>query len=488
MTEKEARRKNMPRIAFCLLITLTMTITALASQAKTLLPIKTGKDGLYGYTDTSGSLAIKAKFSEAGHFIDGLAAVLAEDEWFFIAVDGTRAFAGSFAEAKDFGGGLAPVKVDEFWGYIDTHGKIAIKPQFEEAYSFSEGLACVQIGQKENGTAKYGYIERDGKFAIEPNFKFFDNQFFSPPTAFSEGLASAWLENKDGENKVGYFDKTGRVIIEPAFIEGGEFVNGIAPVNVSDSLEGGGRFIRRDGTFAFPEEYARTGIFSNGLAPVAIINSGEEPSLWGYLDEKGKMVIQARFSYAEPFKNGFARVFTGDFSSETYIDTDGNPVVRGERLNDESDQRRLEPDNIVSSSFLPAAAGGKIDYKPENLVDGNLNTAWIEGVKGNGVGEWVEFQYEGQCNFKKLFILNGYQKKSAKGQSSFGKNLRPARIKVATEMNQEQTFDLTDTTAEQVLTLNMSGHNLRITIEAVHQTGQEAHDCGFSEISVFGNF
>ena len=49
---------------------------------------------------------------------------------------------------------------------------------------------------------KYGFIDKTGRFVIEP--------VFDKATDFSEGLASAYVENG---NRHGYIDKTGRFVI-----------------------------------------------------------------------------------------------------------------------------------------------------------------------------------------------------------------------------------------------------------------------------------
>lgn len=49
--------------------------------------------------------------------------------------------------------------------------------------------------------------------------------------------------------------------------------------------------------------------------------------------------------------------------------------------------KRLEP--AIASSFLKADKFGS--YSPENALDYNLETSWVESVKGPGYGEWIAF-------------------------------------------------------------------------------------------------
>jgi hypothetical protein len=60
----------------------------------------------------------------------------------------------------------------------------------------------------------------------------------------------------------------------------------------------------------------------------------------------------------------------------------------------------------TASSRLDADADGH--YEPSNLSDGITDTMWCEGSKeGDGVGEWVEFQFGSQQRVSKLSMVNG---------------------------------------------------------------------------------
>ena len=50
------------------------------------------------------------------------------------------------------------------------------------------------------------------------------------------------------------------------------------------------------------------------------------------------------------------------------------------------------PINVEASSFLPPKNGNT--YFPFNAHDFDLRTAWVEGVEGYGIGEYIEFYFE----------------------------------------------------------------------------------------------
>lgn len=63
---------------------------------------------------------------------------------------------------------------------------------------------------------------------------------------------------------------------------------------------------------------------------------------------------------------------------------------------------------ISASSFLKEQNG--FSYIPENTVDGMLNTAWLEGIKGNGIGEWIMYSAETEQLLSSITLFNGYLK------------------------------------------------------------------------------
>lgn len=91
---------------------------------------------------------------------------------------------------------------------------------------------------------------------------------------------------------------------------------------------------------------------------------------------------------------------------------------------------------IEASNTLAPQAGGTIHYDPENLLDGSLETAWVEG-KGKAVtlDIWVK-----NYNVVGVGVLNGYMK----NQEVFEENSRPSKIGVAIQKLEKTTDDLSD--------------------------------------------
>ena len=82
-------------------------------------------------------------------------------------------------------------------------------------------------------------------------------------------------------------------------------------------------------------------------------------------------------------------------------------------------------DKVVASSELNSQ--GTATYRASNINDWNHETAWVEGVSGYGIGQWIEFQnFEVEGTFTAIQILNGY----VKSDKAWSENARVKRLKV----------------------------------------------------------
>lgn len=47
-------------------------------------------------------------------------------------------------------------------------------------------------------------------------------------------------------------------------------------------------------------------------------------------------------------------------------------------------------------------------YSPKNMFDSNLETAWVEGSEGLGVGDWIELEFDKPMLIDAIYLLNGF--------------------------------------------------------------------------------
>jgi hypothetical protein len=132
-----------------------------------------------------------------------------------------------------------------------------------------------------------------------------------------------------------------------------------------------------------------------------------------------------------------------------------------------------------ASSELPPS--GDVTYEAANVLDGDEETAWSEGVSGDGVGEWIELELNGAGEVSRLVIWNGYQK-----GEQFEDNARVDRVRI--ELGDRRfDADLLDVRGPQAVDLpqTVRTDRVRLTIMSVHE-GRRYADAALSGIELRG--
>ena len=84
-----------------------------------------------------------------------------------------------------------------------------------------------------------------------------------------------------------------------------------------------------------------------------------------------------------------------------------------------------EVQRVTASSHLKAQ--GKFNYLPKNAHDFSHESVWAEGVAGQGIGEWLEYEFAGACpRVTSVKIMAGH----VKTQAAWTANSRPKYIKM----------------------------------------------------------
>lgn len=300
-------------------------------------------NGKWGFIDTEGNMVIAPRYDNwPGPFSEGLARVTLLDEETgamaqrFIDKTGKVVidlYARELEAGGDFHEGLAPFKSiarnsSPLYGYLDKQGNVAIKPAFKAAQDFSEGLAPVIL----HDGNKFGFINRRGKVIIQPQF----DQVVAP---FAERKALVRLKGaKSGrslncqslsrtgvsqatcaQGDLRFINRKGR-ILEGVWFEvkpGDEFFNSRALV----TIEGKYGFINEKGHLVIDARFDNARPFSEGLAEV------ETGGKWGFIDAAGEFIMKPEFGLTGSFKNGIAKVGTpGQIPAVRYIDATGRAV------------------------------------------------------------------------------------------------------------------------------------------------------------------
>jgi len=134
---------------------------------------------------------------------------------------------------------------------------------------------------------------------------------------------------------------------------------------------------------------------------------------------------------------------------------------------------------VESSSYLVDINQPQLAYHPINLFDEDNNTAWFEGVDGDGIEEWVEFTFLRSIDIQGIEIVNGY----GKSQRLFEANSRIKTLSIVINGKREEVVSLKDTMERQTIGIKANDvSKIRFTIKEIYK-GWKYEDTGFSEIS-----
>lgn len=182
-------------------------------------------------------------------------------------------------------------------------------PSVEQKKEAQDSIFPIRVGKN------FGFINAAGTVVIEPKYSSFGG--------FSEDIGII-TELKDGKHLAGYIDRTGHVLVKPEFDGARDFKNGVGTV------------IRDEKYWLVDKEghlYETPGRIINdascGLVRIqkqTEIN-GKKKTLYGYVDTKGKVVIEPQFMPGGNFPvDGLALV--GKDREWWYIDTTGKPIIK----------------------------------------------------------------------------------------------------------------------------------------------------------------
>lgn len=366
-----------------LLLFLILLISSCNSQntKKNLYPVKVNNQK-YGYMDASGKLIFKTNFHLALDFSEGMAAVREKGYFGYIDKTGKILIKPNYIDAKKFKNGVAIVKnkegkeiyidhngnkininliehykLNDFnenlavintkdgKGFINKEGKTIIKPQYKVARNFNDGLALVS-----KYGSRYGYINTSGEYVIEPKYYMASNfsngiaavkdegyktkfinvkgeiilEITSDYTCnnFHEGLAKFYDEKMYGD---GFVNKKGEIVIEPVKNRSMENFNGGVALFVSKKEIG---LLDKKGEVLFRKKSDEISIIKVSEDIVLFSKHANKPltkTLYGYMDLKGNIIVEAIFSEAESFKNNIARVYYPN-KGYRYINKKGNII------------------------------------------------------------------------------------------------------------------------------------------------------------------
>lgn len=142
---------------------------------------------------------------------------------------------------------------------------------------------------------------------------------------------------------------------------------------------------------------------------------------------------------------------------------------------------------VTSDTYLKAQ--GNIDYKPANVHDFDLLTAWVPDTAKGPIGKAISFHFKPLSpRVNEIIIYNGY----VKNYDLFKANSRVKKFKLSINGVVQAMLDVADTTGRQSFTIdpirsNNKQKDLVLTLEIVEiYKGEKYKDVAVSEINFSG--
>lgn len=237
-------------------------------------------------------------------FDDGMAPIGIGKKWGWIDTSGKVAIPAKYDDVTRFGSGHAAALLGKTWYVVDKAGKETEVPGVLEIRRFEEGLAPVK-----DAAGLFGFVDGTGAKVIAPQFK--------SVGYFVDGLAWA----KTAEGTVGFIDPKGTWVIPAKFLAAKEFGRGTGLARVREGETW--TYVKADGTLTdIVTKAGTTDVqdFSEGLA------AAKKGELHGFIDSTGAWAIEPSFQGVRDFKNGYAAAKQGE--TWGFVDMKGNWVVK----------------------------------------------------------------------------------------------------------------------------------------------------------------
>ena len=292
----------MKKIDFTIILMVLLTCIGCESRqtpdtdGTKLYPAKDSLGESWGFINGKGNFVIQPSFDKVSDFSCGYAKVEKDGACKFIDKKGNICSTISFDNASDFYYGYSTIQLDGEYGLLDEKMNMVIQPHFKALGLMGDnGL----IPAKREYDSNYEYIDVNANTKIQPIFDYAE--------AFKDGIAIVKVSGKYGA-----INSSGDFVIQPTYKYGLDNLGKGLVAYHSDDFKVG--ILNKQGDVVVPDQYYSIGAVSDGLM---LFMSKTE---WGYMDTKGEIVIPAMYSYANPFREGYAWVKTSTFGNYYCID------------------------------------------------------------------------------------------------------------------------------------------------------------------------
>lgn len=258
------------------------------------------KDTLCGCIDETGNEIIPIQFLSVVYIDNNLLAVKIAGEkdtqWSFINEKGEPLTPIMYDNFGRIGADLIAVRKGRYWGFIDYTGREIVPCQYNDTHNFGRSHAEVQKIDKK-GHKLWGIIDKTGKEIVPCQY-----EAVKQPSYHELG----WIKHKE---KWALINQKGE-ILSPFKYDELKYIGStdLLQTTVYVANSEGGRDIRHNyldtlGNEIFPiPDYGGDRLFLEGVLAV------EKDDKWGFVNEKGELVVPIIFDQVRDSENGFIAV------------------------------------------------------------------------------------------------------------------------------------------------------------------------------------
>ncbi len=135
----------------------------------------------------------------------------------------------------------------------------------------------------------------------------------------------------------------------------------------------------------------------------------------------------------------------------------------------------------VTCSSTLTDKNNKFLYDIDNIFDNDDNTAWVEGSEGDGIGEWIQLDFDEEYNIERIDIISGYSKSKA----IFNANNRIKTLEISFSDGSTMNLDLKDTMDLQKIKIEPHvTKSVKFIIKDIYK-GSKYNDACISELKLW---
>ncbi|MBR4908605.1 MAG: SH3 domain-containing protein [Acidaminococcaceae bacterium] len=152
------------------------------------------------------------------------------------------------------------------------------------------------------------------------------------------------------------------------------------------------------------------------------------------------------------------------------------------RIGKQKSAPNIPPNGIMAAYHSSADQEGNYIHSASLAIDGNINTCWSEGVKGNGIGENIEVHLKDTYKINGMNVWIGHQK----SRELFYQNSRPLSLLVKGSDGSQESYYLSDIMGMQriIFKYPITVNKMKLIVTSV-SPGTKYEDTCIAEVNFF---